>query len=152
MNENILSFIKWAAGIVITLAIISIVIIIFTTSRGAVSEGVGRLSEFQTSISESELTQYDMVEVSGAEVVYLLKDVKDDYLAVQVETGNGSTTWYGYSCTLGDPATMGSAASGSIIDANDETNAAFINKSGKFLGAIYRDANEVIVAVTFTQQ
>lgn len=152
MNENILSFIKWAAGIVITLAIISIVIIIFSTSKEAVSDGVGKLSEFQTAISESELTQYDMEIVSGAEVVYLLKSAKDDYLGIQVTTGTGNSTWYGYTCTLGDPATIGSPSGSSLTTAIDETATNYINKSGKFLGTIYRDANEVIVAVTFEQQ
>jgi hypothetical protein len=152
MNENILSFIKWAAGIVITLAIISIVILIFSTSKEAVSESIGKLNEFQTSISESELTGFDQEIVSGAEVVYLIKNVRDDQLGIQVTTGTGSVSWYGYSCTLGTPATLGSPSATTISSAIDETSSGYINKSGKFLGAVYRDANETIVAITFTQQ
>jgi len=152
MNENILSFIKWAAGIVITLAIISIVILIFSTSKEAVSESIGKLNEFQTSISESELTGFDQEIVSGAEVVYLIKNMKDRQLGIQVTTGTGSVSWYGYSCTLGNPASLGSPSASTVSSAIDETSSAYINKSGDFLGAIYRDANETIIAVTFVQQ
>lgn len=152
MNENILSFIKWAAGIVVTLAIIGIVILIFSTSKEAVSESIGELSEFQTSVSESKITGYDQTVVSGAEVIYFIKDMQDEYIGVQVVTGNGSSTWYGYTCSVGDPASIGGPSGVAISQASDETSSSYINKSGDFLGAVYRDANEVIVAVTFTQQ
>ena len=152
MNENILSFIKWSAGIVMTLAIVGIIFLVFSTSKDAVSEQVGRLSDFQTSVSESEITQYDQVIISGAEVVYMIKEMQDEPLGIQVITGSGSSTWYGYNSSIGDPVSLGSESSATLSQAIDETSSSYINKSGDFLGAVYRDANEVIVALTFTQQ
>lgn len=152
MNENILSFIKWAAGIVITLAIISIAVLVFTKARDATVSSIGKMDDINKTVSESDLMMYEGVTVSGSEVVNCIRKYEDNYMGIQVNTGNGSSVWYGYSCSISGTPSIGSATSSSVSRAIDETSASYINPNGKFMGKTYRDANGLIIAITFTQK
>lgn len=154
MNENVLGFIKWAAGIVITLAIISIAFIVFNIAKDGTMAGVNKISAMNAQIAESDITIYNDQEISGSEVVNVIRKFEEEYLAVQVITGkNSGGTWYGYSASVSSGvATMGSQASSSVADAIDETNTKYINPNGRFMGKVYRDTNGAAVAVIFTQK
>ena len=154
MNENVLSFIKWAAGIVITLAIISIAFIVFNTSKDATMRSIKQLGEMNAQIAESNLTMYDDLEISGSEVINVIRKYQDDYLGIQVITGNDpGGTWYGYNVTIsGSTGTIGSEASSDLRDAIDTTSSQYVNPNGEFLGKVYRDANGMIVGLVFDQQ
>lgn len=154
MNENVLGFIKWAAGIVITLAIISIAFIVFNIAKDGTMAGVNKISSMNAQIAESDITIYDDQEVSGSEVVNVIRKFNERYLAIQVQTGkNTGGTWYGYSASISSGiATIGSVSSSAIADAIDEKNAHYINPNGRFMGKVYRDNNGAVVAVVFSQK
>lgn len=154
MNENVLGFIKWAAGIVITLAIISIAFIVFNIAKDGTMAGVNKISTMNAQIAESDITIYNDQEVSGSEVVNVIRKFEESYLAIQVKTGNNTGgTWYGYSATTSSGvASMGGTSSSSIADAIDETNTRYINPNGRFIGRVFRDNNGAAIAVTFTQK
>lgn len=154
MNENVLGFIKWAAGIVITLAIISIAFIVFNMAKDGTMAGVKKIEAMNTQISESDLTIYDDSEVSGSEVVNVVKKYQETYLAISVKTGkNPGGAWYGYSATLSsDSASMGAKSSEDLSDAIDETKNKYINPNGRFKGKIFRDENNAIIAIVFEQK
>ncbi len=153
MNENVLGFIKWAAGIVITLAIISIAFIVFNMAKDGTMEGAHKIQEMNSDIADSDVTIYDETEISGSEVVNVIRKFGDDFLGIQVMTGkNAAGTWYGYTVALtADKGTIGAAASSSISNAIDETSNLYINPNGRFMGKVYRDSNGAVVAITFDQ-
>ena len=154
MNENVLSFIKWGAGTVLTLAIIGIVVLVFNSSKDATRESIDKLNSMNAQIAESDLVIYDGMEVSGSEVVSAIRRYEGDYLAIGVINGSGTTTWYGYAASIsGSIAAMGSESPNPISLAIDKSsNTSYVNPSGDFLGTVYRDANGAIVALTFRQQ
>lgn len=154
MNENVLSFIKWAAGIVVTLAIISIALLVFNMARVSALEGANKIGEMNTEIAESDITIYDGQEVLGSTIVNLIRRFDDDYLGIQVQTGkNRGGTWYGYNCSISSGvASVGSESSSSLSNAIDETNNNYINSYGKFDGKVYRDSNGSVVAIVFVQK
>lgn len=154
MNENVLGFIKWAAGIVITLAIISIAFIVFNIAKDGTMAGVSKISAMNALIAESDITIYDDQEVSGSEVVNVIRKFNKSYLAIRVITGKDTSgTWYGYNGdTSSGVASIGSESSSDIADSIDETNTRYINPNGRFLGKVYRDDNGAAVAIVFSQK
>ncbi|MBC7958952.1 MAG: hypothetical protein H7X94_03710 [Vallitaleaceae bacterium] len=154
MNENVLGFIKWAAGIVITLAIISIAFLVFNMAKEGTMNGANKIQDMNAQIADSDMTIYDDEETSGSEVVNVIRKFKGDYLGIQVKTGkNTGGTWYGYNVTLSsDVGTIGAAATSSVTNAIDETNNQYVNPNGKFMGKVYRDSNGAVVAIVFTQK
>ncbi len=153
MNENVLGFIKWAAGIVITLAIISIAFIVFNIAKDGTMAGVNKIGNMNSQIAESDITIYDEQEVSGSEVINVIRKNKDSYLGILVKTGkNTSGTWYGYSGSIsGGTATLSGVSSVTLSNALDETSNQYINPNGRFDGKIFRDENGSAVAISFTQ-
>lgn len=153
MNENVLGFIKWAAGIVITLAIISIAFIVFNIAKDGTMAGVNKIGNMNSQIAESDITIYDEQEVSGSEVVNVIRKNKDTYLGVLVKTGKNTTgTWYGYSGSIsGGTVSLSGVSSVSLSNAMDETSNQYINPNGRFAGKVYRDENGAAVAISFTQ-
>jgi len=154
MNENVLSFIKWVAGIAITLLIISIAFLMFNTSRSSTMEIVGKLGEFNTQISEGDLIMYDDYQVTGSEVKNIIKKYENEYLGIQVITGkNRSGSWYGYNASIsGSVANIGTQSSNKFSDTIDPTSNQYINPNGDFMGKVYRDENGTIVALVFEQK
>lgn len=154
MNENVLGFIKWAAGIVITLAIISIAFIVFNMAKDGTMEGVNKIGTINAQIAESDITIYNDQEVSGSEVVNVIRKFEESYLAISVQTGKSpSGTWYGYNASISsEVATIGSSTSSSVSSAIDETSNQYINPNGRFTGKVYRDVNGLAVAIIFKQK
>lgn len=156
MNENVLGFIKWAAGIVITLAIISIAFIVFNIAKDGTMAGINKISTMNAQIAESDITIYDDQEISGSEVVNVIRKFNKSYLAIQVITGKDTSgTWYGYNASVSEStgvATMGSESSSDITNAIDETHERYINPNGRFMSKVYRDKNGTAIAITFLQK
>lgn len=154
MNENVLSFIKWGAGIVITLAIISIAFIVYNMAKDNTNSSIQEIQDINSQVAESKVTMYDEMTVTGSDVVGAIRKFDGDYIGIQVITGKNTTgTWYGYEVTItGEKASITGESSSTISDAIDETSINYINPNGKFLGKVYRDANGTIAAVTFTQK
>lgn len=154
MNENVLSFVKWAAGIVITLAIISIAFIVFNTAKDGTMMGANEIAKMNAQIADSDMTIYDDAEISGSEVVNVIKKFSKEFLGIQVITGkNIAGTWYGYSASIAtDVGTLGAKATSLLSNAIDESNNLYVNPNGRFMGKVYRDSNGTVVAIVFTQK
>ncbi len=154
MNENVLSFIKWAAGIVITLAIISIAFFVFSMAKDGTMESTKKIGDMNAQIAESDITIYDQQEVLGSEVVNAIRKFEEDYIGIRVVTGKDTAgTWYGYSGSVSSGVvTLSAAASSDLADAIDETDGQYINPNGKFVADVLRDANGAAVAIAFEQK
>ncbi|MGL5381762.1 hypothetical protein [Clostridium sp.] len=137
--DNSMKALIMGAGVVITLAVITIGFIILNQGQNTAKLAVSKVDKINTNILESEYTVYEGMEVSGNEVVSLISKFKNDPVTIEVVTKK-STTEYN------------NGASGTASDTTDPKSNKYINPSGKFKGSVTRDANDVIDRLTFTQQ
>lgn len=147
--ENSLKAILIGAGVVITLIVVSIGFLLMRSGQSTAKNAIGKLSQIDSEMSDSEYTMYDDMEVSGSVVVNLLKKYKNEYIGIKVETKKNATgTWY-INQVSGDTL---SSVSTDIANTMDETKIEYINPNGKFKGEVQRDANGTVIALIFKQK
>ncbi len=150
--ENSLKAIIIGAGVVITMIVVSIGFLLMRQGQSTAQASIHKLDQLSAEMSESQYTMYDSMEISGNEVVNVLKKFKDEYIGICVETKK-SSTWYIYNVDfdngVGDIETESTE---NISDALDERNNQYINPNGTFLGQVIRDENGRIVALSFVQK
>ncbi|MDF2473839.1 MAG: hypothetical protein K0R21_1621 [Anaerocolumna sp.] len=99
------------------------------------------LSEFAVELTESDITMYDGLEVTGSDVVNFIKKNLGSYTSTQtspvyvyVETEHASNTYYNEA---------------EIDNIQNFTHEKYIKPISKFIGEIVRDGNDVIVGLRF---
>jgi len=146
--ENSLKAILMAAGVVITLIVVSIGFLLMRSGQNTAQNAINKLGQVNAELDESQYTMYDGAEVNGYDVINLLNKYKNEYIGIQVITNKNTTgEWYIHDGS-GDSLT---AASGAIENTMKEESNEYINPNGKFKGKIKRDSNGTIIAITFTQ-
>lgn len=153
--ENSLKAIIIGAGVVITMAVVSIGFILMRSGQNTAVNAINQLEKINTEISESQYTMYDGMEVGGSDVVNIIRRFRDEYIGIMVKTNkNPSGTWYINEVVVsngkGEINTNGTV--GNISDLMDETSSQYVNRNGKFTGEVIRDENGRIVALIFTQK
>jgi len=147
--ENSLKAILMAAGVVITLIVVSIGFMLMRSGQNTAQNAINKLGQVNAELDESQYTMYDGAEVRGDEVVNALNKFKKEYIGIQVITKkNTSGAWY-IKDGSGDTLTT---ATGVVSNTIKEDNIEYINPNGKFKGEIKRDSNDTIKAIIFTQQ
>lgn len=148
--ENSLKGLMMAAGIIITCIIISLGFYIAREASDTASSGTGQINELQAEFADTSKMMYDNTEVSGSEVINVIRKFGDEMLGVKVQTKK-NTSYYIYQFNDAD----GSLKNASALDyksAQVATNSNYINPTGRFLGTVVRDANGTITGLTFVQQ
>ena len=148
--ENSLKGLMLAAGIIITCIIISLGFYIAREARDTASSGTGQINQLQAEFSDTSKTMYDGTEVSGSEVINVIRKFSDDTMGVKVVTSKTSV-YYGYNFAESD-GTLGEKSNASYKNAQDAANQNYINPTGRFAGSVVRDANGVITGLIFAQQ
>jgi hypothetical protein len=94
------------------------------------------------------------MEISGSEVINVIRKFEDEYIGVKVETKKHTVgVWYINTVNVtGDVGKITGAATDDISVAIDEKSSKYVNPNGVFLGKLVRDENGTIVALVFTQQ
>lgn len=139
--ENAVKAIMIAAGVIITLVVVSFGFMILKQGKLFVNESSNKLSDMSAEMLESEYTQYDGVLSNGSVVSNVVKDKKDEIKVVVKTKKNTSGEIYNSETTAAELAEMYKAGD------ND-----YINPKGKFMGAVTRDANGAVISITFTQE
>lgn len=147
--ENSLKGLMLAAGIIITCIIISLGFYIAREARDTASSGTGQINQLQAEFSDTSKTMYDGTEVSGSEVLNVIRKFSDDTMGIKVVTGK-SSVYYGYVFSESDGA-LGDKSASSYKNAQDVTKQSYINPTGRFAGSVVRDTNGVITGLVFTQ-
>ena len=114
------------------------------------SSGTGQINELQAEFADTSKTMYENTEVSGSEVINVIRKFSDEMIGVKVQTKK-NTSYYIYQFNDTD----GSLKNASTLDyksAQNATSANYINPTGRFLGAVIRDANGTITGLSFVQQ
>ena len=93
---------------------------------------------------------YDGTEVSGSEVLNVIRRFQNEVCGVYVTT-NKSSTFYGYAFDLSSGNLTGEVDNTYKL-ARVETNKEYINPNARFLGNVIRDINNTITGIEFTQQ
>lgn len=148
--ENSLKGLMLAAGIIITCIIISLGFYIAREASDTASSGTGQINELQAEFADTSKTMYENTEVSGSEVINVIRKFSDETIGVKVQTKK-NTSYYIYQFNDAD----GSLKSASSLDyktAQNVASANYINPTGRFLGAVVRDANGTITGLSFVQQ
>ncbi len=148
--ENSLKGLMLAAGIIITCIIISLGFYIAREASDTASSGTGQIHQLQAEFSDTSKTMYENTEVSGSEVINVIRKFADEMIGVQVQTKK-SSVFYNYNFSEKD-GSLGSTSKADVKLAQVPTNTAYINPTGRFLGVVTRDANGTITGLTFVQQ
>ncbi|MFD5853172.1 MULTISPECIES: hypothetical protein [Bacillati] len=139
----------FGAGLFLTIALITLFVIIYSTASDASKAAQNEFTSLQTELSEQTYLVYDNTTVSGSQVINAIRKFEGQDIGIKVATGKGNTSWYIKNAS--DPNNL-TAASGSTSGATTETNPAYINPSGNFSAKVTRDGNKVIRAIEFTQE
>ena len=148
--ENSLKGLMMAAGIIITCIIISLGFYIAREASDTASSGTGQINELQAEFADTSKMMYENTEVSGSEVINVIRKFGDEMLGVKVQTKK-NTSYYIYQFNDADGSLKGSSAL-DYKSAQVATNSNYINPAGRFLGAVVRDANGTITGLSFVQQ
>ncbi|MGM1023175.1 MAG: ABC transporter permease [Bacillota bacterium] len=137
--NNASTAMKIGAGILLTVALISLVIIIYQASTGAAIEGKNDFANTQAELSDQKYDVYESSNLTGSEVVNAIRKFgrKADFkITIKTFKDSGGTTY-----TKGDSG-----------ETKNVTSSKYVNPSGIFMGKLDRDANSVVTGITFTQQ
>ncbi|MGN8768886.1 ABC transporter permease [Paenibacillus barengoltzii] len=157
--NNASSALKVAAGIFLTIALITIIVILFVSAQEATKTAQNSFSDIQTELSQAAFTVYDDTTVSGSQVTNALRKFKDrDQFGILVKTGkNRGGEWYGDILNVNDPESSefyGAVINHSnvpISNAWDERLNEYVNPSGKFKAKVVKDSSNVVRGLIFTQ-
>jgi hypothetical protein len=112
----------------------------FDTSNTAMEQ----LAEFNLELSENELTMYDGLDVTGSDVVNFIKKQLGEYSTTE------TAPLYVYVKTSASETSYQNGALLSNIQNFSSTY--YVKPVAKFTCGIIRDANDVIIGVTFQQR
>lgn len=157
--NNASSALKVAAGIFLTIALITIVVILFVSAQEATKTAQNNFSDIQTELSQASFTVYDDTTVSGSQVTNALRKFSDrEEFGIMVKTGkNGTGQWYGDILLISGTLTneeYGSVSGTSQADISNTWNERlneYVNPSGKFKAKVIKDNSNVVRGLVFTQ-
>ncbi|MGO4530302.1 ABC transporter permease [Paenibacillus amylolyticus] len=159
--NNASSALKVAAGIFLTIALITIVVLLFISAQEATKTAQNNFADIQTELSQAAFTVYDGTTISGSQVTNALRKYADkDQFGIQVITGkNKSGQWYGNQLNISQD--LNNADYGSVIAPDDkvgsinqtmsEKDNQYVNPSGKFKAIIVKDRSNVVRGLIFQQ-
>lgn len=147
--ENSLKGLMLAAGTIVTCLIISLGFFIAKEAKDSATTGANQISKLNNEFLENDKVIYDATEVSGSEVINVIRKFRNETMGVIVTTKK-QTTSYHYSVDESTGKLSKSAnteyKAGKAVTDND-----YINPTARFTGKIIRDANQTIVGIKFTQ-
>ncbi len=157
--NNASSALKVAAGIFLTIALITIVVVLFVSAQEATKTAQNNFSDIQTELSQASFTVYDDTTVSGPQVTNALRKFKDrGQFGIQVKTGkNSSGQWYGNVLnisSLSSAEEFGAVNGISYADISNSWNESlidYVNPSGKFKAKVIKDNSNVVRGLIFVQ-
>ncbi|HBU82973.1 MULTISPECIES: hypothetical protein [Paenibacillus] len=159
--NNASSALKVAAGIFLTIALITIVVLLFISAQEATKTAQNNFADIQTELSQAAFTVYDGTTISGSQVTNALRKYADkDQFGIQVITGkNKGGQWYGNQLNISQD--LNNADYGSVIKPDEkvgvinqtmsEKDNQYVNPSGKFKAIIVKDRSNVVRGLIFQQ-
>ncbi len=151
MEENTGVGIRVAAGIFLTIMLITIVVIITISSQDAAKQGQTKMASITTQLSDTEFNTYSNTTLSGSQVLNAIRQYMDlEQFGIQVTTGKQAMSYYGDSFD-NDGTITSKTKERDLKPAEDQAARTYINPSGKFSSKVVRDKNNMIRGIIFTQ-
>ncbi|PQP80370.1 ABC transporter permease [Paenibacillus sp. PCH8] len=148
--NNVPDWLKVAAGIFLTVLLITFVYYLTTTAQEKSKEAADEMNGIFNAMSDAKYTQYTSGPKTGSQVVNAIRQyAKKPQFGIKVITGKGDTSFYGNPFT--SDGTVTAQKSNDFAKAENPTSSAYINLSGSFEPKVIRDANSVVVGIEFTQ-
>lgn len=143
--DNVTKALMIAASTVITILIIGIGFTIYNKSKSSSDAALNQMDNLNTTLAESDFTQYDGTSVTGTDVINIINKYRNEVICVTVNNGRTETE-YIYNSSLSAVSTN------SIADAKDKSNLnKYINPNATFTGEVIRDAQtNTITGLKFT--
>ena len=140
------------ATVIIVCILVAIGYKIINNGKAAVSANTNTMNEMSGQFQEIDMALYDGSLVPGSEIVDILKDVIDEqkFLSVIMQPLSGSATIYNYVPTSDKKAL--STDTGLKNVPTDKGQPGYINPMAMYLGKTYKDSNNSIIIMAFTQQ
>lgn len=150
MKDIPINFVMLGAGLVLALVFISVVIMYSRSSMEASGEVNKKIEVQNQSMLESEFTMYDATEVTGSQVINVIRKYEQENtekICIEVDNKK-SVNDYVYT------ADLSAKSDKKAVDAKDKSDLTnYINPSSMFLGEVVRDEDTgTIIMVKFTKQ
>ena len=150
MKDIPINFVMLGAGLVLALVFISVVIMYSRSSMDASGEVNKKIEVQNQSMLESEFTMYDATEVTGSQVINVIRKYEQENtekICIEVDNKK-SVNDYVYA------ADLSAKSDKKAVDAKDKSDLTnYINPSSMFLGEVVRDEDTgTIIMVKFTKQ
>ncbi|MFG3613467.1 hypothetical protein [Rummeliibacillus stabekisii] len=154
MTETPSSAIKFGAAILLTIALITLAVMVYSSSTEPAKSATSDFNNLSTELKDQKYLSYDNTTVSGSQVVNAIRrfstEGKNNDLGVKIVTGQGTSTWY-YNTVSNSGDTL-TTSTNSVAEINNTNSNQYVNPSGTFKANIVRDSNQVIRAIEFVQQ
>lgn len=147
--ENSLKGLMLAAGTIVTCLIISLGFFIAKEAKDSATSGANQISKLNNEFIENDKIIYDATEVSGSEVINVIRKFRNETLGVSVTTKKG-TTAYNYVVDE-EKGNLSKASVTEYKPGTDITDANYINPTARFMGNVIRDKNGTIIGIKFMQ-
>lgn len=149
-------------SIILTLAIIAAVVTIVTIALKMTTTGATEATNLSGQMEESKYSRYDNTQVTGDQIVSLIKQFENDQVGIRVENGSNHMD-YIYELTaadydnrtgaLADKPRIKTDATGynqALLDMTDKSKPSYISPGKKYLCHVLKNTDtEAIVGLYF---
>ncbi|PAD71339.1 ABC transporter permease [Paenibacillus campinasensis] len=151
MEETTSKGLTLFGSILLTIALITLVVILFSVSQAGAKTGQEKMVGIQQTLSQTEYTTYDNSTMTGSSVLNAVRQyMNQEQFGVRVITGKGGITTYGNQFD-DNGEIIEKDKNTNIKVAQDQSNPNYINPSGQFKSQIVVDKNNVVRGIIFTQ-
>jgi hypothetical protein len=150
--ENGVKALMIAATVLITIAIISLGVIVFQSGQEAATQAQKGFSDLQQEMSAVQFATYDQKNISGSQLINAIRKYSSQaQFGIQVKTGkNAVGVWYGK--VIGITGTVTSNGTTDLSNIYDDSNPNYINPVGLFKSKLVYDSNRVVRAIVVVQK
>ncbi len=146
----------FAVGALVLAFFVVIGITTATEGQKIANSGTAQAKEVSNEYSEIDRSVYDNTDILGSTLTDLINTVveKDEELAIRVITNaNTGGAYYNYTMNIGTGTETNTITVQSPKAAvpTDIISTSYINPNAQFKGKVYRDANNNIICIEFTQ-
>jgi hypothetical protein len=152
----------FAAAVIIVCVMVVIGFKTANEGKSITSAGTSQFNAMSSEYQDVSKSIYDGSTILGSELESMIKKSieKDEYISIVVETlANTSGTHYNYThvstttagVTSHSISSTGTPSAQTTVT-DDKSNPNYINPSAQFLGTVFKDLNNNVICILFTQQ
>lgn len=142
--NTIMKFLLLAFGLMLTCVLVLYGSRVATTGMETSNTALGKMNTFNKELAESDITMYDGIDVEGSDVVNFFKKHLGKY-----SSSEESVMYIHIITTTNDSIYKNRVAEQDIANF---TSAHYIKPNAVFKCDVIRDANDVIIGVSFAQR